>query len=412
MVPESRIHREVATFCTDSSATELRSHVRATLQESLLIKMATSQIAFFVGSGVSRPSKAPTVADLTNRVLESAWRFHTDGSVCPVQAEEGRESIGRAANAQNLIRLVHQQIEGHIVHRERRSPNYEDYFACLKQIVQDETGEVVNPLITRKVDALKAAASSLYLQFRAHIDDNRFASLAKRSTDLIQWIVVHELWGIEDPVGMALLTDSAKVFEEIDIFTLNHDLLVEKQLESKNVAYVDGFGEPDGDALLFNGSWDQDGSSVRLFKLHGSVDWHQFRFKSRGVDRYAKLRKEPYPYYSRDADGDPFRPSEIGPSFLTGTTVKEQAYGYGLYGELFEQLRHRLRKHDTLVFSGYGWGDKGINTRINQWLREQTGNRIVILHGNGEEEVRRKQFWYWNWKKYGNYILNLTDPLR
>ena len=91
---------------------------------------------------------------------------------------------------------------------------------------------------------------------------------------------------------------------------------------------------------------------------------------------------------------------EILPSFLTGTTVKEQAYGVGLYGELFEQFRHCLRKHRTLIFSGYGWGDKGINVRLNQWLHDHPENKIIILHGNGEEEVRQKRFWVFNWDSY------------
>jgi len=360
--------------------------------------MPDDRIAFFVGSGISRPSRAPTIGDLTDRVLESAWKAHTDWRFYPVPAKEGTESTGLAANAQGLIRLVHQQIEGHIIHREGRPPNYEDHFGCLTQIVQDETREIDNPLIAMNVAELRASSSSLCLPISAHIDDNRFASLAERATDLIQCIVFHALRGFTDPLALGLFTDAAQVFREMDIFSLNHDLLIELQFEKQGVAYADGFAEPDGDALLFNCSWNNGQTPVRLFKLHGSVDWYLLRLGRRGVDQYAKLRKSPD--CCKDAEGNCLDPLEVVPSFLTGTTVKEQAYGYSLYGELFEQFRHHLREHKTLVFSGYGWGDKGINIRINQWLRDRKANRIVILQGDGEEEVRRKRFWYWKWDDY------------
>lgn len=359
--------------------------------------MQKDKIALFFGSGISLASKAPSVYDITERVLESAWKAHTDWRFYPVSDGEGLSSSGLAANAQNLIRLVHDQIEGHIIHRDNRAPNYEDYFACLKQIVQDETCEIVNPLIARNVDILKDSAASEYLQIRPHIDSNRFASLAERATDLIQCIVFNALRNLKEPVGLDILSEAAKAFKEMNIFSLNHDLLVEFQLEKSGVPYADGFGEKDGDATLFNWSWNND-TAVRLFKLHGSVDWFLFRFQRRGVDQYAKLRKSPED--SKDGQGKRLDPLEIVPSFLTGTTVKEQAYGYSLYGELFEQFRHRLRGHNTIIFSGYGWGDKGINIRLNQWLRDRNENRVVILHGNGEDEIRRKRFWYWKYQDY------------
>ncbi|MEZ5324855.1 MAG: SIR2 family protein [Verrucomicrobiales bacterium] len=338
------------------------------------------------------------VGDLTNQVLESAWQTHTDWRFYPIPEDEATSSTGLAAKAQHLIRLIHEQIKGHLAHREGRHPNYEDHFACLKQIVQDETREIVNPLISGSVQQLKDAAASLYLPISAHIDDNRFASLAERASDLIQCIVFHALRGVGAPVGLDLFTDAAKRFPQVDIFSLNHDLLIESQFESQNMPYADGFGEPDGDATLFSWSWNEDAPGVRLFKLHGSVDWYLFRFGSRGVDQYAKLRKDPD--HAKDSNGDWISALEIVPSFLTGTTVKEQAYGYSLYGELFEQFRHRVRAHRTLVFSGYGWGDKGINIRLNQWLRDRRENRIVILHGSGEADVRQKRFWYWKWDDY------------
>lgn len=45
-------------------------------------------------------------------------------------------------------------------------------------------------------------------------------------------------------------------------------------------------------------------------------------------------------------------------------------------------------------------GGKGINIRIDQWLRDQTRNKIVILHANAEKEVQEKRFWLKRWAPY------------
>jgi len=47
----------------------------------------------------------------------------------------------------------------------------------------------------------------------------------------------------------------------------------------------------------------------------------------------------------------------------------------------------------------YSLGEK-IRLRLNQWLRDRRENRVVILHGYGEDDVRRKRFWYWKWEDY------------
>jgi hypothetical protein len=61
-----------------------------------------------------------------------------------VQSSEGLTSEGLAAKCQQFIQIIHEHIEAHLFARDGRTPNYGDYFSCLKQIVQDETGEIVN----------------------------------------------------------------------------------------------------------------------------------------------------------------------------------------------------------------------------------------------------------------------------
>ena len=339
------------------------------------------RIAFLVGSGISRNSKAPMVDELTRQVLEAPWKDAGDWKFYPVRSAEGDVSQGLAAKAQHLIRLVHDQIKEHLFSRDGRSPNYEDYFSCLKQIVEDETAKITNPLISKNVEALRSVSASLWSDTNSHIDDNKFASLVERACDLIQYVVFHRLYKLE-PSDMGLFSSAAREFDDIDIFSLNHDRLIEKQFENECVQYRDGFGEECRGRRLFNRSWDSTDSSIRLFKLHGSVDWYQ----ESGVD--AKYLEPP-----RSSD-------QVVPNFLTGAIVKERAYNVGIFGDLFEQFRRRLRNYNTVFCSGYGWADQGINTRVREWLKAKRVNKVVVLHGNAVKNLSEKPFWKLYWEDY------------
>jgi hypothetical protein len=79
-------------------------------------------------------------------------------------------------------------------------------------------------------------------------------------------------------VGLDAITDTAKAVDQLDIFTLNHDVLIEAQCRSANVLYEDGFADRRGELLVFSW-WPQNKrEKVRLFKLHGSVNWFLYAF--------------------------------------------------------------------------------------------------------------------------------------
>jgi hypothetical protein len=355
--------------------------------------MVNTRAAFFFGSGISRESGAPMADQLTDAVLHGAWEAHTDMRFYPSSSP----SVGEAERAQEFLRIVNAHINPHIRGREERIANYEDLYGAAIQIVWDETAEIVNPLIAESNASIRKATEHLFGEQRAHIDNNRYASLAERASDLVQWVVFHELSKARKPVGLDVVGQAAGATDELDIFTLNHDLLLERQLEQEGIAFADGFGEHAGDAMRFNWSWNKDGMGVRLYKLHGSIDWYLLRSKS-NVDQFCKVRADPD--HCTDEYGNRLSLLQPQPRFLTGTIVKEQSYGTSVTGECFAELRTRLAGHDTLIICGYGWGDKGINVRINQWLRDAPKNKLVILHKSEVGELYAKRFWFFRWEQY------------
>ncbi|MBI2355000.1 MAG: SIR2 family protein [Deltaproteobacteria bacterium] len=358
--------------------------------------------AFLLGSGISSSSESPSVKEITRRLLKEPWIEHSDWKFYPCKPSDCStvDEQERAKRAQNLILILKEQIDSHLLVRENRESHYEDYFACLKQIVQDEQAEITNPLIVKNVEYLKMACSHLYLGYESHLPingtDNHFASLADRASDLIQWVVYHSLCDIRNPIGLDLISEAAVSLKGLDIFTLNHDLLVEQELHNNKIEYSDGFSEEDGDAYLFSRDWNT--HNTRVFKLHGSIEW--VRFMKQNLVKYVRIPMNPDE--AKDGKGEFFESLETAPLFLSGIGVKEQAYGKGLFGEIFAQFHERLKDHHTLICSGYGWGDNGINIRIDQWLCNSEKNRLLILHDETGENLETKRFWSHRWSDYLN----------
>jgi len=355
-----------------------------------------SRVAFLLGSGISYASGAPTVTALTDSVLNGAWWQHTDLRFYPRPSSEEQISAGIARLAQEFLCRLSQEITPHLQMRENRSPNYEDIYAAARQLLDDETGEILSPLIAATLKKIKGNMVDLCAEVEPHIDGNAFASLTEKAIDLIQFVVFHGLAPVQKPVKLRILTDITRHVEETNIFSLNHDLLLEAQANEANVRLVDGFGKRIHDVRIFNGDWSINDDVARLIKLHGSINWNVIR--SGAIDQFATILGNSES--ARGIDGKLINSTSITPLFLTGTTVKERAYGIGPFGELFNAFRSLLSRHRTLVCSGYGWGDKGINIRLRQWLRDAKENRIVLLDARQEEEIAGTRMWWARWDMY------------
>ena len=177
---------------------------------------------------------------------------------------------------------------------------------------------------------------------------------------------------------------SRQPFEHLNIVTLNHDTLVEQYLRQGGVDVVDGFGPRDGDVRWYDDRvYDSDPGKVRLFKLHGSVNWREFVGKARpAIFLGADIR------HIVDGDQRKLELSLRSPSFLTGVN-KAIAYQRGIYADAHFRFHEVLRQCTLVVMSGYGWGDTAINWRFDTWLDQDRRNSIILLHPRPEEIATR-----------------------
>jgi hypothetical protein len=373
-------------------ATRVEAEVRCELHcRGRKVKRTAMKVTLFLGSGISYESRLPKVEEITNRILNDKWQGFSEG-------QELLRMLKSKADAY-LTRWHAESIEG----RKGTFPdqeiqeddclqnsNYEDLYYLVQQIANEEDHEIENAAIEPFVLSLRREIEQKYSVVPSMGDPTQLATIARQATCLIKSAVTCLLSTKADPKGFNLILDLAKRADiTLDIFTLNHDLLIERLL--KKIAPADGFDPHDGDVRWFNhGSYQDDTKRVRLYKLHGSLDWWRLSSATNPLVGLAAL-DDPSAIGWRSAHGDLFGKVDSLPEFLAGSYNKMDMYRYGIYAHLHNAFAATLREQDVIVMSGYGWNDRGINGWLREWLSDQR-KRIVLLDEKPDELVKSRSF--------------------
>jgi hypothetical protein len=333
------------------------------------------ELMLLLGSGTSYASGLPSVDKITDATLNGQWFQHTTEIFFP-----GHPPAARPADPTQVVQefLKHLKPWANRSHPLSGRPgNYEDLFFLAEQIAEDACGQVDNPALQPFVQLLQEQTKDL--TERLHISLGKLAGLA---CDFIRCAVHSKLASHGVIQGLNLLESLARSDEiqRLDIVTLNHDLLIERFLAESGIPFIDGFGDPDGDVRFFEPSRFESASKVRLLKLHGSINW--YRFRPPGQDEFSDRFAMPVgasPDHAKNGQGQLLSNLDVIPWFLAGTHRKANQYGFGIYGEMHFRFHRLLNEHSTIAMSGYGWGDRGINGRLMEWLHAPRDRRLILM---------------------------------
>ena len=95
------------------------------------------------------------------------------------------------------------------------------------------------------------------------------------------------------------------------------------------------------------------------------------------------------PNHERDGQGQLLDiPIDGRPALVVGTFDKALRYDAGVIAEQHFRFHESLRDAQRLVVVGYGFRDKGINTRLIDWTVGSPNRRLVVVHGNEKALTR------------------------
>lgn len=356
--------------------------------------MKPMELMLFLGSGVSYESGLARVGEITRSLLNDEWYSHTDELFY-----HGPEPnpVFRSQNwvlrIQPFLKTLKSYADEYSTMKTGTDANYEDLYYLVRQLMDEYQGRVENPAILRFALEIRAKLKDLCTPMPLTGEEVTSERLVRRASEFIQCVVWHMLYSDKPPTGMDIIKELAlsQDVERLNIFTLNHDLLVENLFDSNKIQFADGFGPQDGQVCFFEPSCYETGPKVRLFKLHGSINWFQFRSEKDGttIDRFGRPRHSDF-WHLKDSTGNILRNLRGIPVFLSGTYNKMLDYGSGIHAEMHFRFYQLLKETDIMVMSGYGWNDPGINTRLMEWIYSSDKKRLYLLHRNPEAEIRDK----------------------
>lgn len=363
-------------------------------------------ILLFLGSGVSLKSGMPETEKITELILNGRWFKHSN-DIYYSGKHPNPEPIYQDSNIvprlQAYLKEIKKDFDSYVERKRSFQSNYEDLFYISSQIYDELTGEIDNSAIVPYIENLDKRCQNLYkpIPFNPTIHvDLKF--LSEEACKLIQDAVWHLLDKENSILGFDLLNEIIKCeqFSKIFIATLNHDLLLERYLDSLGVKYTDGFDQLNGEVRPYNSNvYENDEIKIHLVKLHGSVNWFTFRLEKEGTytDFYAIPQKFPVELL-KDSEGNLLTNLLGRPYILAGTYNKVIKYMFGIIRSQHSLFEKMLENTTVLIMSGYGWNDKGINAKLFDWINYSLKNRLILLYQNPERLQESKSSLWYNYK--------------
>lgn len=334
-------------------------------------------IAFLFGAGVSIPSGIPSTSDITNKVLEgeNIYFLTTAQKFIYLNQNQGNDptlDVNLPERIRKLLRILRNYFQDHYSFMDREI-NYEDYYNLLEQLYFEEAGEIENPIVNFFASHLFQTHSDLFEPI-LNYDKLRLIDLLSFARCYIRFIVARELNKRPSEIKQfrfirGLINNSG--IDRIYIFTLNHDLLLERFLSNANLKFSNGFEVNDNGKKVWNKNSYK--GKLNLFKLHGSIDW------------VITEMSDPYNKNVQMLDSQDCLTKTDSPEILIGSINKYFGYSRKIYFELECLFSEKLEDCDRLIVIGYSFRDKWINGRIIYWLYGATNRKLVVIHKKEEE---------------------------
>jgi hypothetical protein len=340
-------------------------------------------VCFLLGSGASVPAGFPTVAQITQSLNGDSEQSGLSAADAAALSVDGRK----------LLRWLEVQIKRRYTSDSNRAVQYENLYFLAKQVSEDLLDDYDNPALRPFVES----AIEQVLPRSSGRPGNAYEELSQ----LTKYFVTHIRRCVaallrHEPSQLNHLDFVAEAIEEIShpkptLFTLNHDTLLEKMLKCEGLKFIDGFGQEANTVGVHewqSGQFFAQTDVIRVLKLHGGIDW--FRLRPHGVqtheEDYVGVLTPKYSTAARDSRGRSHDLMDDSlPIFMIGSWDKLAGYTDPVYLEIYYAAVAALKNAELLVVVGYGFGDKGINKLITDWMCRSVSHRIVVVDRHADE---------------------------
>lgn len=358
------------------------------------------KIAFLFGSGISIPAKILSTQEISRIILDSKYivrgsaeNFYFDNP----KKNEWSLYKDVPERIQIFLNIIKTEIQEYY-HNNERIINYEDIYYLLDFIEYNYYQKEGNPAFKYLFQEFEPKIKNILIPLDPSLEDSFDMNRLLSESKMFMRQTVSKLLSrkAETFDGLKFLYDALldNEINSFDIFTLNHDIVLEQFFELNHINFNDGFHKKVESVDIWNPQLFNNEDKVKLFKIHGSINWQYFDQESWEDNRISKI-----PLSLLDKF-DTINNALI----LIGTHNKMSDYIKDLYLELFYRFYNNLNSHNILIIAGYGFNDRGINQKIFNWLYNPS-HKIILIDPNVEDiKYKFPSYLFGNWDKNKNII--------
>ena len=283
-------------------------------------------LVFLLGAGASKDAGLPLMADLTTGFLP--WL------------------TGQKRPDDHLLRQLFEAAV-RVVYRGTSPPNIELVLQLLGDINSFKVGAHAQTVVGWKApfDAPPDLVTSLSGLIREYIRETLSRAPAS-SGDYLSGLL------------------DFRAEQTVDVFTLNYDRLVESMAARSERRFTSGFGEAWDPSLFELENWD-----LRLYKLHGSVDW--YRLTSRNV-------------IYRGSPEHPAFPGEAAQEVLL-YPARGKAANADPFATLMSLFNRALANAEFCIAIGYSFRDQHIRRAVLDRMLTNRSLQLLVVNTSPED---------------------------
>ena len=306
-------------------------------------------VSFLFGAGVSIPGGLPNTEEITRAIQQDPRVYlHTNSNFYFKENDSEIEDSKHIDVIRKYLLLLNEYWDKYYREMPVKKINYEDLYYMALQIHQSLIKDVDNPALLPFEEEIIPVMKELVKPLVSEIRDWNYEELAQMTVDYIHDVVFLSLAGdLKTPKYLEFLKEAIDdPFEQnANIFTLNHDKLVDNYLSGLGIEYVDGFGDEVIRMRWWSSDWrDNEKGKTKLIKLHGSIDWYLMNINP---DR-KPLGQVGIPldwdhWHATNPEGKFIRSLEHRPLILVGTFNKMFRYSDDIFAELYYYFLATLR---------------------------------------------------------------------
>ncbi len=342
----------------------------------------SENVSLLLGAGISIPAGLPSTGEITKELFENKTVF-----LNPI-LEKDDELVLR------FLKLIYRKIKGFY---KNKTINYEDIYYVTTQI-KDYLIEYENPIVADFTeDIIDELAQFYYQNYSTGKEklENKLPQIASMAGKYINDVTTQLLRNDKIKTNHLSFIEEIvadKSVENLNIFTLNHDVVIERYLKDNKIDYYDGFiyekvnSLKDYDIRLWQADFINATQNIRLLKLHGSIDW--YKIKTEDFNLYQRY------FFAQIGDISKLKyfSGDTSPLILTGRFNKILEYNRSIYVDLHYNFYRILPTTNILLISGYSFNDKGINSWLIDWMYAVEEHRIVLIHPRPDKCIMNARF--------------------